>query len=33
MGGYESLLEQPSAGINGTDLICFTDDAHLDSDT
>jgi hypothetical protein len=33
MGGYESLLEQPQAGAQGTDLICFTDDPETTSET
>ena len=33
MGGYESLLEQPQAGAQGTDLICFTDDPGTTSET
>ena len=33
MGGYESLVEQPLGGVQGTDLICFTDSVHLTSGT
>jgi hypothetical protein len=33
IGGYELLTEQPAAAGGGTDLVCFTDDPGLKSDT